>query len=252
MEFRLITFAQAFAEGFTEQDVDLDVWPFFLNQDPIGKEYYHFIVKEFPSLHCVALTSDRRVAGTGKILPFNWNEKNGSLPKGWGATILQGVADHKEGKRYNAASAWSIEILPEFRGSGLSHRILSMLKKNARSRNILHLFACVRPNQKEKFPFLSMKEYLEIKREDGLSEDPWIRVHEKAGGKQIGIEETSMYIQGTVAEWEEWTNLKFPESGAYAIPGGLVPVLIDRDADLGEYVEPNVWFHHRTNTPNND
>ncbi|PJZ53470.1 GNAT family N-acetyltransferase [Leptospira adleri] len=250
MEFQLITFAQAFGEGFTEEDLDLDVWPFFLNQDPIGKEYYHFIVHEFSSFHCVALSKDRKVAGTGKMIPFDWDGENQTLPKGWDAAVLKGILDHNEGKRCNAASAWSIEILPEFRGSGLSHQILSELKKNAASRNILHLFACVRPNQKEKFPFLSMEEYLERKREDGFSEDPWIRVHEKAGAKRIRIEENSMYIRGTIRQWEEWTGLQFLNSGEFKIPGGLVPVRIDRDSDLGEYKEPNVWFHHKTDAPN--
>jgi hypothetical protein len=28
------------------------------------------------------------------------------------------------------------------------------------------------------------------------------------------------------------------------VPDGLVPVQVDRDRDLGLYVEPNVWVHH--------
>ncbi|MBM9500143.1 hypothetical protein JWG44_07760 [Leptospira sp. 201903071] len=246
MEFQLITFAQAFDEGISKEELDLDVWPVFLNQDPIGKKSYSLIVEKFSNLHCVALTKDRRIAGTGKLVPFFWDGDEENLPKGWGESVLKGIEDLENGVRSNSASAWSIEILPEFRGYSLSHTILSALKKNAASQGILHLFACVRPNQKEKFPFLSMEEYLERKREDGFSEDPWIRVHEKAGAKQIRVEKKSMWIQGTILEWEEWTNLKFPKSGEFAIPGGLVPVVIDRDLNLGEYAEPNVWFRHKT------
>lgn len=43
---------------------------------------------------------------------------------------------------------------------------------------------------------------------------------------------------------EAWTGLRFPESGAYVVPGALTPVTIDREADRGEYVEPNVWMRH--------
>ncbi|MBM9576897.1 hypothetical protein JWG45_06985 [Leptospira sp. 201903070] len=246
MEFRLITFAQAFAEGISKEELDIDVWPVFLNQDPIGKEFYPWVVEKFPTLHCAALTTDRRVAGTGKMIPFYWNGEENTLPKGWGEAVLKGVKDLETGIDSNSASAWSIEILPEFRGSALSHSILSALKKNAASQNILHLFACVRPNQKEKFPFLSLEEYLERRREDGFAQDPWIRVHERAGAELIRIEKKSMVIRGTIPEWEKWTGLSFPKSGEFAIPGGLVPVIIDRDSNLGEYVEPNVWFHHRT------
>ena len=44
-----------------------------------------------------------------------------------------------------------------------------------------------------------------------------------------------MRVTGTVAEWEEWTELAFPESGAYVVPGALVPVELDRERDEGLY-----------------
>jgi hypothetical protein len=47
-----------------------------------------------------------------------------------------------------------------------------------------------------------------------------------------------------VGEWEEWTELAFPETGTYVVPGALVPIEIDRDRDEGAYVEPNVWMVH--------
>jgi hypothetical protein len=39
-------------------------------------------------------------------------------------------------------------------------------------------------------------------------------------------------------------RMTFPETGAYVIPGALVPVEIDRERDEGIYVEPNVWMVH--------
>ena len=54
-----------------------------------------------------------------------------------------------------------------------------------------------------------------------------------------------MTVKGTIAQWEEWTGLVFPESGDYVVRGALEPVRIDREADLGTYVEPNVWMLHR-------
>ena len=53
-----------------------------------------------------------------------------------------------------------------------------------------------------------------------------------------------MRITGTVSEWEKWTGQKFPESGTYTIYGALVPIDIDREADRGVYIEPNVWMYH--------
>ena len=54
----------------------------------------------------------------------------------------------------------------------------------------------------------------------------------------------AMTIPGTVAQWEEWAQLRFLQSGDYIIPGALVPVKMDVEQDLGLYVEPNVWVVH--------
>jgi hypothetical protein len=53
-----------------------------------------------------------------------------------------------------------------------------------------------------------------------------------------------MRVPGTVAQWEHWAGMKFPESGSYTVPGALTPVTVDRDRDLAEYIEPNVWTVH--------
>ena len=53
-----------------------------------------------------------------------------------------------------------------------------------------------------------------------------------------------MHIVGTVAEWEEWTGMRFPDDGQYTFPAGLAPVEIDHGQDLGSYWEPNVWIVH--------
>ena len=54
----------------------------------------------------------------------------------------------------------------------------------------------------------------------------------------------SMTIYGNVNDWQSWTGLSFPESGAYSVPGALNPVSMDLVADQGVYVEPNVWMVH--------
>ncbi len=90
-----------------------------------------------------------------------------------------------------------------------------------------------------------IERYARWRREDGLPLDPWMRVHARLGGEVLRPEPRSLKITGTVAEWERWTGLAFPESGQYAIPRGLAPVWIDREVDLGTYFEPNVWMRHR-------
>ena len=50
---------------------------------------------------------------------------------------------------------------------------------------------------------------------------------------------------GTVAEWSEWTGLRFERSGDYVVPGALSPIHVSCEQDHAVYVEPNLWVHHR-------
>ena len=74
--------------------------------------------------------------------------------------------------------------------------------------------------------------------------DPWMRVHARVGGRILRPVPESLLITGTVAEWEEWTDMAFPETGSYVFPRGLAPLDVDREADVGRYFEPNVWMAH--------
>jgi hypothetical protein len=39
--------------------------------------------------------------------------------------------------------------------------------------------------------------------------------------------------------------MAFPETGSYVVPAALELVTIDRQHDVGRYVEPNVRMRHR-------
>jgi hypothetical protein len=82
-------------------------------------------------------------------------------------------------------------------------------------------------------------------RPDGTALDPWIRTHQRLGARIIAAAPASQTMTGTVSEWEQWTGMAFPESGDYVIPRGLSPLHVDKDADQGVYVEPNVWMQHK-------
>jgi len=89
-----------------------------------------------------------------------------------------------------------------------------------------------------------IERYAAWRRVDGLLFDPWMRVHERLGATILNPSRESLRITGTIAEWEEWTQTAFPESGDYWFPRGLATVAIDREADRGSCWEPNVWMHH--------
>jgi hypothetical protein len=58
-----------------------------------------------------------------------------------------------------------------------------------------------------------------------------------------------MTVAGTIAQWQEWTGVSFERDGPVEVPGALAPVLINRELDLGIYIEPNVWARHSIDSP---
>jgi hypothetical protein len=74
--------------------------------------------------------------------------------------------------------------------------------------------------------------------------DAWLRTHWRLGAKIEKVAPRSMLIEAPVEKWEAWTSLRMPESGAYVIAGALAPLIVDRENDCAQYVEPNVWMRH--------
>jgi GNAT superfamily N-acetyltransferase len=127
-------------------------------------------------------------------------------------------------------------------GEGLSRLLLEGMRELARGAGFTSLIAPVRPTWKERYPLIPMERYVWWKREDGLPFDPWMRVHARLGAEIVEVCPASMTIEGSSAEWGEWTEMAFPDDGDYVVPGALVPVVF-RDG-RGTYVEPNVWMRH--------
>jgi hypothetical protein len=119
------------------------------------------------------------------------------------------------------------------------------MRRNVARLGFTDLVAPVRPNGKPEFPTEPMDVYSRQTRLDGLPQDPWLRVHVRAGGRIRNVAHTSMAVTGTLARWREWTGLPFDTPGPVVVPGALVPVLCEPDHDYAVYVEPNVWMHHR-------
>ncbi len=135
-------------------------------------------------------------------------------------------------------------ISSAYQGRGLSIRLIEQMAEIARLHGFECLIAPVRPTLKHRYPLAAIERYVEWRRGDGTHLDPWLRTHERLGGKIVKIAPKSMTIPGTIAEWEFWADVVFPESGHYVVPGALVPVAIDREANQGLYVEPNIWMRH--------
>jgi len=224
-------------------------WPEFMLHDPIAEEHWHELFDHFSEYQFALLdTENDRMAAMANSLPFHWEKDLSELPEGgWDWVFLKAIEDHKQGIAPNIQSAIQINIHPDYQSHGLSSIMVKAMRGIGESKGFKHLVAPVRPNQKSKYPLISIDDYIKWTNEDGLPFDAWLRVHARAGAKIIKPCHEAMTIRGTRAEWESWTGLKFPQSGEYPIPGALVPMWMNSEKDEGTYTEPNVWMVHEIN-----
>jgi hypothetical protein len=220
-------------------------WPRFMLESPLDRDYWGRLLRDFPDYHVVLVDGEDRLLGAGHSVPFQWDARPASLPNGWDEVFRRAMDDADAGRAPTAAAALGITMATEGRGRGLSHLLLSGLRDAAAHHNFADLVAPVRPNRKAAYPITPIERYLAWTTPDGRPFDPWLRVHVGLGGEILAVCAESTVVTGAVAEWEEWTQMRFPDSGPYVVPGALVPVEIDRHRDTGRYVEPNVWVRHR-------
>jgi len=221
-------------------------WPEFMLHDPIANENWHELFDRFNEYQFALLdTETNRMAVMANSLPFYWDQPLEELPEGgWDWVLLKAVEDHKQDRKPNIQSAIQINIHPDYRSQGLSARMVQAMRAIRQSKGFKYLVAPVRPNQKSNYPLISIDDYIRWTNDEGLPFDAWLRVHARMGARLIKPCHQSMTIPGTRLEWEEWTGMKFPQSGRYVIPGALNPMEMNVEKDEGVYVEPNVWMVH--------
>jgi GNAT superfamily N-acetyltransferase len=217
------------------------VWPQFLYHDSLVNEHFMDAIRASPELQFYVWDDERdEVVGQGNAVPATWDGDAKSLPDGGLRAALA-----EPGAGPNVLCALQIMISPDRRGEGLSRRMIERMRELGRAHGLHPLIAPVRPTLKHRYPLAPMGRYVEWRRPDGALLDPWLRTHEALGAKVLKVAPLSMRVAGSVADWEQWTEMSFPESGTYVVPGALVPVEIDCERDEGVYEEPNVWMVHR-------
>lgn len=220
-------------------------WPRFLRQrDQLGVgEFWPQLYTTFRDFQFV-LHDGARVVAIGHTIPLVWDGTPAGLPETMVEIFRNAVEARRQGRRPNALAALAAITDPTRRGQGLSSEVLKSMTALARPHGLRTLVAPVRPTLKASYPLAPMERYVGWRRPDGAPLDPWIRVHWRLGAEIVRVVPRTLVIAGTVGQWEEWTEMPFPDSGPYVVPGALQPVVIDRERDQGRYEDPNVWMRH--------
>lgn len=221
-------------------------WPRFLRQrDELGLgRYWPALFGEFADWQFVVCDSFDRVVAAGHTIPFTWDGTAGDLPDSLAAILERATRARADRRKPTTLSALAALVGRAQRGQGLSRVVLETMRRMAAQWNLDALVAPVRPPLKASYPLAPMERYVQWTDDEGLPLDPWMRVHARLGAEIVRVIPRALVIAGSVAAWEEWTGMRFPDSGPYVVEGALQPVVIDRARDEGRYEDPNVWMRH--------
>ena len=218
-------------------------FPEFMHHDAVVTRYWERLYTDFAPFQIVVCERGEVVAA-GNSVPVYWDGTTTGLPEGLDAALERSMGDAGEYRDPTVVSAILAVVPRENQGRGLSRVVLQAMKAVADESGLGTLIAPVRPTLKHLYPLTHMERYARWGRPDRLPFDPWLRVHRRLGAEILCVAPRSMMITGTISEWENWTGMRFPESGPYVVPGALSPVSMDIEADSGIYEEPNVWMRH--------
>jgi hypothetical protein len=221
-------------------------WPRFMRQrDELGLgQHWSKLFGDFADWQFVVCDSFDRVVACGHSVPFVWDGTPADLPESVAEIMERAMRARAEQVRPTTLSALAALVGVKQRGQGLSRVVIETMRAMGARWKLDALVAPVRPTLKSAYPMIPMERYVRWTDEEGLPLDPWMRVHARMGAEVVSVIPRAMVIAGTVREWEGWTDMRFPDSGAYVVPGALQPVVIDRERDEGRYEDPNVWMRH--------
>jgi GNAT superfamily N-acetyltransferase len=235
--------SRAFWEAQFQQ---LGLWHPMFAMEQSSVLYSNEIDARFPDLQMVCCIEECKVAGIAHCVPIHI----GALPThelpdtGWSWALQIAVEQNKKGVMPDTICGLSITVLPDVQNAGVGSALIRAILSAARSRKMHRAVMPVRPILKSRWPSISMDEYLSWRRRDGYHVDPWIRAHEKVGGRVSHVCSRSMAIVAPLDKWRSWSGEKLDMTGSYALCGSLIPVRIDPTSGAGVYVEPNVWIIH--------
>ena len=216
-----------------------DTFGEFMHHAEITARHWPRLREELPELQLVLYDDERDlVVGRGQTVPTSTRD---GLPGGVDE-MLERYFGGEPRDEPDVLSALVAVVDRRRQGEGLSALLIEGMRRVAAAAGLGALIAPVRPTRKHEFPLIPMERYVAWMREDGLPWDPWIRLHARLGAEVLDVCPASMRIEGTVADWEGWTGLTFPDDGDYIVPAGLVPVRFA--GGTGVYVEPNLWMRH--------
>ena len=154
----------------------LNEFPEFMNHNEMGGRYWGRLYDEYPEFQLALVDAGELVAEVHALaVPVEGDE----LPAGWDEAFERGM----EAGGGNVLSLLAISVSSSRRGGGLATQLIGAAQEAAARAGLESVIAPVRPTLKERYPLISIEEFMTWRRDDGTHLDPWLRVHERVGGR---------------------------------------------------------------------
>ena len=212
-----------------------EVWnPFnWMAEGAVGIDYD-------PELHYLAVNPDHRLLATIDAHPMEWDGDPRTLPEGgWTELIERAEAGFERRPAY--AFAVGASVREELRGTGVAGELLTALRDRALSLGYRGLVAPVLPSARWRCPRLTTAAYAALRLPDMRHFDPWIRVHERIGGRIIGSCPISATFRAPRSDWERWFGVRLPSSGSIVLEGAGE---LELAFDTGLLIQESIWILH--------
>ncbi len=242
--YRMYTVAQNPALKKDFDALHHEAWPSYFSGSEILKKYWNMLYSVFPEFQFTILNEEGKVCGIGNSIPLYWDGTPDNLPKGWDGAVQKGFKDMQYKSQINTVVILAGVVDSNLRGEGLSKFLIEGFKALASNAAFKHCIGIIRPIGKVKHQNLSIDEYVNLKNEENLCKDNWLRIHQQEGGVILKVEFESQYIKGSISDWEKWTLQSFKDLEDYYFNDTLDMVSVDFDSGIVEYYDPGVWFDH--------
>ena len=142
-------------------EVNEDVWPEFMLQDPVADEYWDGLFAEFVEYQYALLDQDGVIAAFANSAPLHWTEPLENLPdNGWDWAMVRSSADHQAGRIPTVLCGLQIAVTPAYQGQGVSRIMLDHMVDVARAHGFPKVIIPVRPSMKSHYPLTPIDRYI--------------------------------------------------------------------------------------------
>lgn len=223
-------------------EAETEGFPEFLLHDPVWEATLPLAMERFPECQIFLLEDDEPVF-VGNAVRFPWDGDPETLPAGTHAALELSLECALE----DATTLCGVQgvALRQGKGAGRSVDLMHAFQDLAR-RNGWRCVVPVRTLVKDRYPLIPMQDFADWRTADGEAFDPWLRVQERVGGQRLSIVDDALVIEAPIEDWQAWTALEMPTSGAYVIEGGQSPLFVDRAAGRARYAETHLWYEYPT------